>query len=371
MVNTELYRDTQILVDLDKLGRNMDMICRMAGSEVAVMPVVKANGYGHGACGIAPTLMEHGAVYLAVATLSEAMALRRAYPDYPLFIMGHTPDKFLHHVVKNRITQTVFTLKQAERLSDLAVKSGKTAKVHIKVDTGFHRLGKAPDEDFAREIAAMFTLPSLEVEGIFTHLALAGDTENKAQYDSFTAFIETLEARGYRFRYKHIADSIAAVDFPEYRMNMIRPGALIYGMRGFHKGFLPVEQVITFRTAISQIHRVKAGEGVSYDYLWKAERDSLIATLPFGYADGYPRNLRDKGYVIIGGVKAPIVGVICMDQCMADVTDVPGVCEGMEAIIYGDGADGSMTIEEASQLAGTNKNDIIGRIPARPVRVYK
>ena len=141
-------------------------------------------------------------------------------------------------------------------------------------------------------------------------------------------------------------------------------------MVGYHKGHLDVKQAMTFKTVISQLHHVPKGEGVSYDYLWKADRDSIIATLPFGYADGYPRNLRDKGYVIVNGVKAPLVGVICMDQCMADVTDVPDVCEGMEAVIYGDGTDGSMTIAEASALAGTNKNDIIARISARPPRVY-
>ena len=141
-------------------------------------------------------------------------------------------------------------------------------------------------------------------------------------------------------------------------------------MKGYHIGSLPVQQAMTFRTAISQLHTIPKGEGVSYDYLWKADRDSIVATLPFGYADGYPRNLRDKGYVVIGGVKAPIVGVICMDQCMADVTDVPDASVGMEAVIYGDGRDGSMTIEEAAMLAGTNKNDIIARIPARPLRKY-
>lgn len=370
MVKTEDFRDTQIQVNLSRIGENIDLIREMVGKDTAVMAVVKANGYGHGAIGIAPTLMEHGAAYLAVATLSEAMELRRSYPDYPLFILGHTPDRLLHHVVENRITQTVFRLDQAKILSGLALSIGKTARIHIKVDTGFHRLGCAPGENFAREIQEMFALPGLEVEGIFTHLALAGDQENEEQFCRFTDFIADLASKGCHFRYQHIADSIAAVDFPQYRMNMIRPGALIYGMQGFHKGHLPVRQTMVFRTAVSQLHRIPQGEGVSYDYLWKAKRDSIIATLPFGYADGYPRNLRDKGYVVINGVKAPLVGVICMDQCMADVTDVPDIIEGMEAIIYGDGADGSMTIAEAAALAGTNKNDIIGRIPARPPRVY-
>lgn len=371
MINTEeILRDTYVKVDLGRIAENMALIRGMVGPDVAVMPVIKANGYGHGAVQIAPTLMEAGASYLAVATLTEALELRDAYPNYPLFILGHTPDRLLHYAAENRITQTVFTLKQAQILADAARRAGQTAKVHIKVDTGFHRLGQIPSDAFADEIAAMFQLDSLEVEGIFSHLALAGDTEDEEQFGLFMDFIEKLENRGCSFRYKHLADSIACVDAPRYRLNMIRPGALIYGMIGFEKGHLPVKQALTFRSAISQLHRIPAGEGVSYDYLWKADRDSVIATLPFGYADGYPRNMRDKGYVIIGGVRVPIIGVICMDQCMADVTDVPGVCEGMEAIIYGDGSDGSMTIEDASHLAGTNKNDIIARIMARPPRVY-
>lgn len=368
--NQELLRDTRLEVDLSRIAYNMQQIKEMAGPDVAVMPVIKANGYGHGAAAIAPTLLKEGAVYLAVATLTEALELKEKDPSWPVFIMGHTPDRLLHHVVEKSITQTIFSLEQAQILSRLAAETGKTAKVHIKVDTGFHRLGKAPCEAFADEVCRISELPNIEVEGIFTHLALTGDAENEEQFRLFTDFISLLESRGRSFRYKHLADSIACVDFPEYRLNMIRPGALIYGMVGYHKGHLDVKQAMTFKTAISQLHHVPKGEGVSYDYLWKAGRDSIIATLPFGYADGYPRNLRDKGYVIINGVKAPLVGVICMDQCMADVTDVPDVCAGMEAVIYGDGSDGSMTIAEASALAGTNKNDIIARITARPPRVY-
>ena len=210
----------------------------------------------------------------------------------------------------------------------------------------------------------------MEAEGIFSHLALVNQEENEKQYRMFTDFLEELSAAGCSFRYRHIADSIACVDYPQYRMNMVRPGALLYGMRGYHIGYLPVEQCLTFKTAVSELHEIEAGEGVSYDFLWKAGRKSLIATLPFGYADGYPRNLRDKGYVTINGQKAPIVGVICMDQCMADVTDIAGVQCGTEAVIYGDGSDSSMTIDEASKLAGTNKNDILARLSARPPRIY-
>lgn len=359
-------RDTVLKIDLNEIARNMDLICEMAGEGVSVMPVIKANGYGHGAVGIAPTLMEHGAAYLAVATLTEALELRDAYSDYPLFILGHTPDRLLPLVFEKNITQTIFSLKQARQLSELALAAGTKAKVHLKVDTGFHRLGI----DDVEELAAICAEPGIDAEGIFSHLALVNDEENRNQYDRFVAIIDALADRGITFRYHHLADSISAVDYPEYRMDMIRPGALVFGLRGFHKGFLDVRQCVTFETRISQIHHIAAGEGVGYDYLWRAPADTRIGTVPFGYADGYPRNMRDKGYVTIRGVKCPILGVICMDQCMVDLTEVPDAREGDVAIIYGSGEDNTMSIQEACELAGTNKNEIVARIPARPPRVY-
>lgn len=368
---TERLRDTYIEIDLDKMEANVKKIKEMVGPEVAVTAVVKANGYGHGAWQIAQTIIRAGADYLAVATLTEALELREHEIQAPVLIMGHTPDRLLHHIVEQDLTQTIFSLEQAQILDELAEHRQKTAKVHLKVDTGFHRLGKMPSAAYLAEIKAICRLQHVEAEGIFSHLALVNEEENEKQYRLFTDFLNALEAEGCTFRYRHIADSIACVDYPEYRMNMVRPGALLYGMRGYHIGCLPVEQCLSFKTAISELHEIEKGEGVSYDFLWKADRKSLIATLPFGYADGYPRNLRDKGYVTINGQRAPIVGVICMDQCMADVTDITGVQCGSEAVIYGDGSDGSMTIEEASRLAGTNKNDILARLTARPPRIYR
>lgn len=370
MHENEVLRDTQIIVDLSRVAKNTAMIKDMVGPDVAVMAVVKANAYGLGAVKIAPYVIENGASYLAVATLSEAVELRNAYPDYPIFILGHTPDRYLGVVAEMNITQTIFSLDQAEILGCEAEKRGVKAKVHIKVDTGFHRLGKVPSEGYAREVAEIFNVKGIEVEGIFTHLALANDEENRKQYKSFTDFIAMCESMGCRFKNKHIADSIACVDYPEFRMNMVRPGALIYGMRGYHKGYLPVEQAISFRSAISEIHHIKKGEGVGYDYHFIAARDSVIATMPFGYADGYPRQFRDCGSVLIRGKRVPVIGVICMDQCVADVTDIPDVKEGDEVIIYGDGSDGSMTIQEACDILGTNKNDVLCRLTARPPRIY-
>lgn len=363
-------RDTQLIIDLNQMKKNIEIVKEIIGPNVAFMPVIKANGYGHGAVGIAPAVMETKPTYLAVATLSEAVELKEAYPDYPVFIMGHTPDKYLPYVVEYDIAITVFSLAQVQTLSRLAAEAGKTVTVHVKVDTGFHRLGCMPSEAYVEEVCAMFETDNIEVEGIFSHLALASEEENDKQYDMFCDFIEEVERRGCFFKYKHIADSIATVDYPKYHMNMVRPGAIIYGMKRNAEAVVPVKPILSFVTAISQLHTIKAGEGVSYDYLWKAERDSIVATLPFGYADGYPRNLRGHGYVIINGTKCPIVGVICMDQCIVDVTDVPDVKEGMQALIYGSEESGAMTIAEAAFLAGTNKNEIIARFLARPQRIY-
>ncbi|QHI71500.1 alanine racemase [Aminipila terrae] len=361
-----MLRDTVVQINLKTIATNMDKICQMVGDDVAVMAVVKANAYGHGAVSIAPTLIEHGASYLAVATMTEALEIRKAYREYPIFILGHTPDRLLHLVVEENITQTIFSESQARIIAEESRKSRKKAKVHIKIDTGFHRLGT---EDLA-ELKRICAIEEIEIEGIFTHLALVSDEENEKQYKKFINIISELEKEGMHFKFKHITDSISAVDYPDYRMNMIRPGALIYGLKGFHKGFVDVKQAMTFTTKISQLRQVSKGEGVGYDYLWKAPEDMVIGTLPFGYADGYPRNMRDRGYVTVKGVKCPVIGVICMDQCMADFSKVPDVKEGDTAIIYGDGTNNSMTIEEASKLAETNKNEIVVRITARPPREY-
>ena len=265
MMMQEVLRDTLVEIDLKKLANNMRLIRQLVGPDTAITAVVKANAYGHGAVGVAETLMESGADYLAVATLSEAVEIKKAYPAYPVFIMGHTPDKYLSHIVDFDITATIFSLRQAELLNELAEKAGKKGKVHIKLDTGFHRLGlDAKDRgQTLQTIRAITALPRVEAEGLFSHLALVNDEENDKQYHLFAEIADQLKTEGIHFRYYHLADSIATVDDPHFRLNMVRVGALIYGMRGFHKGFVPVEQVLTFRAAISQLHHIKEGEGVS------------------------------------------------------------------------------------------------------------
>lgn len=366
----QILRDTVVQVDLDKIAFNMRNIKNMVGKDVAISAVVKSNGYGHGAVGIAKTLIENGADYLAVATLNEAIELRKHFKEYNIFIMGYTRDELLEYVVKNDITQSVFSYNQAKILNELGEKHNKNPKVHIKYDTGFNRLGFRDSEESILEIEKICHLQNIYVEGIFSHLALVGKAENRIQYDKFIKAIEKLENKNLKFKYKHIEDSIASVDYPEYRMNMIRPGAIIYGIKGFHFGSLDLKQALTFKTKISHIKSIEKGEGVSYDYLWKAKKDAIIGTLPFGYGDGYPRNLRDKSYVTIHGKRAAIIGVICMDQCMVDLTHIPEAKVGDEVTIYGDGRGNTLDIHEISKLAETNKNEIMSRISMRSPRIY-
>jgi alanine racemase len=370
MENQPLLRDTIIEVNLDNVAYNMRKIKEIIGDDVFIAAVVKANGYGHGAVDIAPTIMENGGEYLAVSTLTESLELRKKYKDYKIFIMGFTPDEYLEYVVNNNITQTIFSLRQALILDKFGKKYNKKPVVHIKYDTGFNRLGFKDCQESIDEIEEIFKLDNIYVEGIFSHFALAGKKEDEEQYNKFINAIEMIERRGRKFRFKHICDSISGIDYPEYRLNMIRPGAIIYGLKSYKYENFVLKQTMTFKTKIYHIKTLENGEGVSYDYLWKSDGKRVIGTLPFGYADGYPRNLRDKGTVTIHGKKAPIIGVICMDQCMVDLTDIQEARVGDEVIIYGDGTNNTLSINEISQLAGTNKNEITCRITRRTPRVY-
>lgn len=363
--------NTVVQVNLDYLAHNLKVMKSYAGEGVSVVAVVKGNAYGHGSLGVCQTLMENGAAYLAVASIPEAMPIRERFPDYPLMIFGHTPDDSLPLVVEYNITQDIFTLRQAKVLNELAGKAGKKATIHIKVDTGMNRLGFSATPQSVDEIMEICALPHIDTEGIYSHFTLISHEVHQKQFDQFSAFVKELEDRGAIFKYKHMADSVTTVEEPEFNFNMVRVGCLLYGVNLLTDPTFPfdIKQVMTFRTKVAFVHPIKKGDGVSYQHLWKAERDSMIATLPFGYADGYPRAYFGKGYVTIHGKKAPIVGHICMDQCMADITDIPNVKEGDIAVIYGSG-ENQMNLVEAGKTLGVNPVTLMAGLTARPERVY-
>lgn len=368
--NVELMRDTFVEINLDHLAHNLKNIKKRVGDSVAIAAVVKANAYGHGAVGVAKTLMENGAQCLAVATLTEAIELRKAYDEYIIFVMGYTPNSMLEHAVVNRIALTIFSLEQAELLNEIGERTGIIPEVHIKYDTGFNRLGYRCSDESIDEIKQLIKLPNIAVLGIFSHFALAGVDADQTQYDKLMYAISRIEETGFKFKYKHICDSIAAIDYPEYKLDMIRPGAIVYGMKSFRKNDIDLKPVMRFITKVYHIKNVHKGEGISYNYKWRAERDSVIATIPVGYSDGYPRNMTGVAYVTIGGKRADIVGVICMDQCMIDVTDIGNVKVGDEVVLFGDEMRDEISVHKLSEMAGTNKNEILVRITRRAPRVY-
>jgi len=365
-----MIRDTYVEINLDNLKYNMKNIKERVGENVEIAAVVKADGYGHGAVGIAKTIMESGAYALAVATLSEALELRHAYEEYKIFIMGYTPDEYLEFVVKHDIIQTIFSLKQAQILDRYGKLHGKKPVVHIKYDTGFNRLGYQDTAESIAEIVQISKLENIRVEGIFSHFALAGNEANHKQFEDFMQAVQKIESENGHFKFKHICDSISAIDYPQFNLDMIRPGAILYGMKSFRKNDIDLKPVMTFKTKIYHVKSIAEGEGVSYNYKWKAKRDSVIATIPVGYSDGYPRTMTDVGQVTIHGRKAPVIGVICMDQCMVDVTDIANVQVGDEVTLYGDGKNNTLSIEEVAKLGHTNKNEILTRITRRTPRVY-
>lgn len=363
-------RNTWAEIDLDQLARNVALLREYAGPGVRLAPVIKADAYGHGAVTIARELCRLDVEYLAVAILSEALELRHHGIAAPILVMGYTEDEHLDLAVRNSITLTISDIRQAGLLSESASRHGETADVHIKVDTGFHRLGKEPSEEFASEIADIASLPALAPKGIFTHLRLEDDASDAKQYALFTAFVSRLAGKGIRFEYAHVSDSIAAVKYPQYALNMIRPGAIIYGYIAKSQfGKVDVRPVMTFKTLVTRVARVADGDGVGYDEKYRVGRNAVIATLAAGYADGYMRHLSNKGEVLIRNQRAKVAGIVCMDQMMVDVSEIPGVQRGDEAILFGP-QQGAPTVDELALLAETNKNSIVSGISRRVPRVY-
>lgn len=366
-----MLRDTYAEVDLDRLANNVKAIRRRMGDEVAIAAVIKADAYGHGSVTCGKVIMESGGDYLAVAALTEALELRQGGITTPILIMGYTDPENYPIVVKENLTQCIFTLDQAVKLDAVSQTQNKIASIHIKYDTGFNRLGFSDSPESIEAIKKITKLEQLNCEGIFSHFALTNDGTNHAQYNALVAAIGQIEVDGFRFRYRHICDSIAAVDYPEFRMNMIRPGAILYGMKSFRKNDLDIQQVLKFKTKIAHLKTLQPGEGVSYGYRFRAERPTLLATIPVGYADGYPRNMYGVGEMTVRGIRVPVVGVICMDQCMLDVTDVPDVAVGDTVIICGDVEENAPNFEDLSKLGQTNKNELLCRFTRRTPRIYR
>ena len=372
-MNETIQMRTWAEVSLDNLAHNYRTIRELLPQGCRFLGVVKANAYGHGIGEIGRKLEKLGCEVLAVACLDEAMELRRVGVTAPILCLGQTPAPFAHLLLECGVTQTVSDLDTAKALSAAATASGKKLKIHIKLDTGMTRLGflwqEGREERALDEITQVCALPGLEVEGMFTHFADAASGEEYTM-GQFTRFLDAkaaLEARGLHFEIYHCAASGAVLNYPCTYLDMVRPGILLYGYYP-EEGMEGVEllPVLTLKSRISAVREVPAGTTVSYGCTASLERDSRLAVLPIGYGDGFSRNFSDQMEVLIRGQRCKVVGRVCMDMCMVDVTDLPQVHAGDVAVIYG--REG--LLEAGATLAGTIPYELLCNVNPRVPRVY-
>ena len=362
-------------IDLDKLAHNMREIRRVAKSE-NIIAVVKADAYGHGAIDVAPVLLENGADSLAVAIQSEAVELRRSGIECPIMILGFTPPNLIDNLLKYDIEQTVYTYEFAKRLSKMALKKNKIAKIHIAVDTGMGRIGFLPNDESCEVVYNISKLPNIVIEGMFCHFSTADEkdkTYTNQQVKKYDDFYEKLKARKVYIKMRHIANSAAIIDLPETHYEAVRPGIIMYGYYPsdeVNKENIDLLPVMTLKTNVVHIKTLPAGEFVSYGREYKTEKETVIATLPIGYADGYTRLLFQKAKVILKGRFAPVVGKICMDQCMIDITHIQGVKVGDEVILIGEDGKNKFTADIIGELIGTISYEVVCMIGKRVPRVY-
>jgi len=362
-------------VNLDHLAHNMREVRRIVPEPTLIMAAVKADGYGHGAKACAETFLMNGADMLAVATPDEGFQLRRWGIDAPILCLGYTPDYLLEKAIENDVLVTIYNKEQGISLNKAAQRQNTRARFHVKIDTGMSRLGFQPKEA-VEGICELVKLPRLELEGVFTHFAVSDDADKsytRMQYEKYVDVVNSLDKNGVKIPVKHVSNSAAIIDLPEYKHDLVRPGIMLYGYYpspDVDHSVVDLKQVLTLHAQISHIKTVPKGQEISYGLTYTAEKESRIATIPMGYADGYRRVLSNKSYVEIKGKRAPLVGRICMDQFMVDVSDIDGVDVGDEVVLIGypDGVapDG----EELAAMLGSITHEVTCQITRRVPRVY-
>ena len=361
-----ILRDVYAEINLDAIRHNITAIRRHINPASKLCVVVKANAYGHGALDVSKVAVECGADFLAVATVDEGLELRRAGFTLPILILGLIPFSAVDSVVENDLTQVVADIELAEKISAAAVRLGKVAKIHLKVETGMGRIGIAPDKAVALAVEISH-LPNVELEGMFSHFADADNddrTFTRHQIDLFKSTAEKIQAAGVAIKIRHIAESAAILDIPDAHFDMVRSGIITYGLYPAPN----VRRTIELRPAmklvarIAYLKKISAGTSIGYGREFVAARESLIATLPIGYADGYIRAYKNFHVDVVGKGLAPIAGRVCMDQTMIDVTDLRGVSVGDEVILFGSDA---VTIDDAARHLNTINYEVTCLVSAR------
>ncbi len=356
-------------IDLDALTSNVHSLQSLAG-DAAIMAVVKANAYGHGIVPVARAALQAGARWLGVVCVDEGVRLRRSGIDAPVLVLGHIQAGEVNGIIENSLTPTINSLEIAHALSGAAREANTVLSVHIKVDTGLHRYGSIPRDAIALA-QAVRSMHSLRLDGLFTHFSMAEDGENPYTEEQFRRFLTAAEQiPGISVR--HVCNTAALLRAPHMALEIVRPGIGLYGCYPSPdlKDRLMLLPVLSLKSRIARLHRLQPGQGVSYGHTWRADRPTTLALVMCGYGDGLPRSLSNRGSVLIRGARAPIVGRICMDMCMVDVTDVPRVAEGDEVVIIGRQGNDEITADEVAELAGTISYEVLCHITERVPRLY-
>ena len=374
MKNNKYYR-VYAEINLDAIVKNVDNLMALTKENRGALAVVKADGYGHGDVAVAKAVAQKVTGY-AVATLDEAVNLRENGVKKPILVLGYVDPYEFDILVSHEITATVFDVETAQLLADAARVQKKQAHCHIKVDTGMRRIGLEPDENGIAIVKQITALKELSADGIFTHFAASDETDKTSaehQFKLFTDFTGRLEKEGIHFTYRHCANSAAVIDMPQVDLDMVRLGIAMYGM--YPSDEVKKEKVELFpaldlKSHVTMVKEIPAGEKVSYGGTFTTTRTTKLATVSVGYGDGYPRALSSKGYVLVRGQKAPIVGRVCMDQMMVDVTDIENVTRADIVTLIGKDGDAEITVEEIAALAGTFNYEFVCDLGKRIPRSY-
>ncbi len=372
----EIRRPTWAEIDLSAIKHNIAVLRAYLKPSTRFMAVVKANAYGHGVMEVANVCAANGVDFLGVATLDEAMPLVEAGIKLPILVLGYVPGEFAEQVIEHDIRTVVYEEGYARELSRAAQRLGKDALIHFKIDTGMGRLGFPDDDAGIAAVVGIAALPGIRAEGLMTHFAESDSPQRdytSQQIQRFMAFNRELEKQGLHIAIKHCGNSAAIVSYPEAHLDMVRAGIMLYGlypapsMKALNLDIIPA---MTLKSRVSFVKTLPCGESVSYGRTYTCSEDTEVATIPIGYADGYNRLLSNRAYAMIKGIKAPLIGTVCMDQCMFALPKGSNVQTGDEVILFGRPEDG-ITADDLANLIGTINYESVTTITSRVPRTYK
>lgn len=364
-------------IDLDAIAHNVREIRRVIGRRPEIMGVVKADAYGHGVMEVARTLIHNGVTWLAVSMLDEAIQLRKQGIGVPILVLSYTDPIRAEEIIVHDVTQTVFSHDLARALSDAAVKLGRNVKIHVKIDTGMTRVGFMPGYSAVKNVVEISSLPGVIIEGLFTHFASADEKDKsytRMQFERFMSICSELGRIGVHIPVKHACNSAGIIEFPEMHMDVVRAGIILYGLypsEEVDRERIRLKPAMTLKSNVILVKDVEKDTCISYGRIFTTSRESRIATIPIGYADGYTRLLSNKGKVLVNGELAPVVGRVCMDQCMIDVTDLKQeVRVGDEVVLFGRQGEREIPVEQVAADIGTISYEVVCIIGKRIPRVY-